>query len=81
MIRLIIVLLLVIFLYFLIRSAVREFRAKQAGGVPSRDQMVQDPVCRVYVPRGSAVEANIGGQSYYFCSRNCANTFESRLSG
>jgi len=35
----------------------------------------------VYVPRGSAVEATIGGQQYYFCSRDCAGKFEARLSG
>jgi YHS domain-containing protein len=41
--------------------------------------MVQDPVCKAYVPRGSAVSADIGGQTYLFCSRDCADTFQSQI--
>ena len=80
MLRYVLILGLLILLYFLLRSAIKEFRAQRAG-VPSRDQMVQDPMCRVYLPRGTAVEATIGGQQYYFCSRDCAGKFEARLSG
>lgn len=46
-----------------------------------KNDMIQDPVCRTYVPKGDAVEASIGGQTYYFCSPNCAQTFRQRLSG
>lgn len=67
--------------YFLIRSAIREFRAlKGSGQAPaSRNDMVQDPVCKMYVPRGSAISADIGGQTYLFCSRDCAKAFQSQL--
>lgn len=81
MLRYLIILVLLVVLYFLIRSAIRELKSQSARQVPSRDQMVQDPVCRVYVPRGAAVEASIGGQTYFFCSRDCASTFERQLAG
>jgi YHS domain-containing protein len=42
---------------------------------------VQDPVCRVFVPRGAAVTEDIGGQTYYFCSRSCAVKFHEQLAG
>jgi YHS domain-containing protein len=79
MIRYVIILALLMVLYLLIRSAIKELRSRSHPAVPSKDQMIQDPVCRVYVPRGSAVEATIGGQPYFFCSHDCAKQFESRL--
>ncbi|MBM4125517.1 MAG: YHS domain-containing protein [Nitrospira sp.] len=43
--------------------------------------MVEDPVCHMYVPRGSAVTASVGGQTYYFCSRDCAQIFQQQQAG
>jgi YHS domain-containing protein len=42
--------------------------------------MVQDPVCRVFIPRENAVSEEIGGQIYFFCSPACAKTFQKELS-
>lgn len=72
---------LLVVLYFLLRRAFGEFKRR---GQPdqlasSKDQMVQDPVCLVFVPRGVAVSEDIGGQTYYFCSRSCAHKFQARL--
>ncbi len=67
--------------YFLLRSAIKEFRRLQGPSQPpaGRGDMVQDPVCKMYVPRGSAVPADVGGQTYFFCSRDCAETFQKQL--
>ena len=67
--------------YFLLRSAIREFRGLKGPFQPpiAKNEMVQDPVCKIYVPRGSAVSADIGGQTYLFCSRDCADTFQSQI--
>ncbi len=43
-----------------------------------QDQMVQDPVCHMFVPRRIAVVEKIGGQTYCFCSRQCAVTFQNQ---
>ncbi len=71
MYRLLIVIGLLVILYFLVRSAIRELSGGkgQAQVLTDKNQMVQDPVCRIYVTRGSAVAESIGGQTYYFCSR------------
>jgi YHS domain-containing protein len=83
MYRIILILALLLVLYFLLRSAIRELKGKGGGErLPlDKNQMVQDPVCRVFVPRGSATTEDIGGQTYYFCSRTCANMFEKQLAG
>jgi YHS domain-containing protein len=82
MYRLLLILGLLIVLYFLVRKALREFNKPS---LPNRgnagvDQMIQDPVCRTYIPRANAVSASIGGQTYYFCSTDCAHTFHKQLS-
>jgi YHS domain-containing protein len=83
MYRIILVLGLLVVLFFLLRRALREFKSQGQPErlAPSKDQMVQDPVCRVFVPRGAAVTEDIGGQTYYFCSRSCAHKFQEQLAG
>ena len=80
MYRLLVVTALLIVAYFLIRRAYRDFiEGGKSRPLIGKDKMVQDPVCRVYVPRGFAITAMIGGQEYFFCSPSCAATFQRRL--
>lgn len=39
------------------------------------EDMVQDPQCGTFVPRGDAVEKTVRGQKYYFCSARCRDEF------
>jgi Cu+-exporting ATPase len=39
--------------------------------------MAKDPVCGMIVDEKSALNAQIGGRQFYFCSSNCMNTFAS----
>jgi YHS domain-containing protein len=82
MYRLLLIVALLVVLYFLLRSAIRELTRQGKGRlIDDPKQMVQDPVCRAFVPRGSAVAEDVGGQTYYFCSQNCAQTFRRQLAG
>jgi len=83
MYRIIFVLILLTVLYFLIRSALRELKGRVGNDrVPiDKNQMVQDPVCHVFVPRGAAVTEVIGGQTYCFCGRACADKFQKQMAG
>jgi len=83
MYRVIIILGLLVVLYFLLRQALRGLKGQGQPErlAPSKDQMVQDPVCLVFVPREVAVTEDIGGQTYYFCSRSCAHKFQEKLAG
>lgn len=80
--RIIIVLVLLIILFLMIRKSIRDFRHKNAAPpLPSKDMMVQDPVCKLYIAAGSAVVERIGGQPYHFCSHECAAKFKGYMSG
>jgi YHS domain-containing protein len=46
---------------------------RENGGVI--DEMVQDPQCKIYIPRREAIEKAIGGRTYHFCSEACATKF------
>lgn len=79
MLRLFVVAGLLLIMYLLVRSAIRQW-GRPPGELSDPRQMVQDPMCRIFVPRGTAVSARIGGHTYYFCSSDCATKFERRLS-
>ena len=83
MYRIILILGLLVVLYFILRRAVREFKGRNEPDrlPPGKNHMVQDPVCLVFVPRGTAITEDIGGQTYYFCSRSCAHKFQEKLAG
>lgn len=84
MYRLILILALLVVLYFLLRQAVRGFKKQNLDdrGIPvDQDQMIEDPVCHTFVPRRIAVVEKIRGQTYCFCSKECAMTFQSRQAG
>jgi len=83
MYRLLLIIGLLILLYFFVRKALREFSTSgnSETGLGWRQQMIQDPVCRNYVARGQAIAAHVGGQTYYFCSTECAQNFQKQLSG
>ena len=83
MYRFLLILGLLVILYFLLRRALRDFRQRQLddrGTSVDQDQMVQDPVCRTFVPRKIAFVKRIGGQTYCFCSRDCAAEFQKQQS-
>lgn len=39
------------------------------------DEMVQDPVCGMYIPRKQAIARKIGTETHFFCSEECLNKF------
>jgi YHS domain-containing protein len=83
MYRIVFILGLLVVLYFLVRRALRAFKDQGEPDLlpPVKNHMVQDPVCKVFVPRGTATTEDIGGQTYYFCSRSCADKFQEKLAG
>ena len=42
---------------------------------PAQDVLVQDPVCKIYVPKGQALRGKKDGETYYFCSEECRKRF------
>ncbi len=83
MYKLIIILILLVILFFMVRNAIREFLGKNKPPpvLQSKDNMLQDPVCKMYVTAESAIVEKMGGQTYYFCSPECAHSFKKHLAG
>ena len=40
-----------------------------------QDTLVEDPVCHKLVPKHQAVRLRQDGETYYFCSDECCDTF------
>ena len=74
--RFIIYLVLAYVAYRVIKAVVRPkdriYRSENGGVI---DEMVQDPQCKMYIPRREAVEKAIDGRTYHFCSDACAAKF------
>ena len=43
------------------------------------DEMVQDPLCKTYVPLVDARKSFINGREYFFCSKECADRYEEEM--
>ena len=42
------------------------------------DEMVQDPVCKLYIPKREAVTTVDNGVTRYFCSRECRDKYNTQ---
>jgi len=48
----------------------RPRRREELGG-----EMVQDPVCEIYIPKAAATEKMVNGRTVYFCGPSCAEAY------
>lgn len=39
------------------------------------EDMVRDPECGMFLPKGDAITASISGEQHYFCSAECRDTY------
>ncbi len=77
MLKIIIYVVLAYFVYRIFKSLFsnnKGIEKGESGGVI--DEMVQDPICKTYIPRRDAQKRAIGGNDYFFCSNECASKFE-----
>ena len=70
--------------YILYRLLFGKNPARTNGAPPQsgRDQqaddvLVEDPVCHIYIPQQGADSLTVLGTTYYFCSQECRNKFQS----
>lgn len=80
MIRFILFAILCYILYRLIKGLTQASPPQRGGPDPSSrptitDEMVIDPACRVYIPKREALTAQVGGETLYFCSRECMDAY------
>jgi len=80
MIRLLLLALLFFLAYTVYNAVVRSLPGRRGGATPREkgrqgEEMVRDPQCGTYVPRGDALEKSVRGKKYFFCSVRCRDTF------
>ncbi len=72
--------LIVGFLVYTVYKALRQALKRPSAPPPEKtsrgEDMVQDPECGTYVPRGDAVPLKLGEKSLYFCSDACRDKFQ-----
>jgi uncharacterized protein len=82
MIRNILVIVLIIVIYYSLKTVFRSARdAYHAGEKQNRlqgEEMVLDPECHTYVVKARSTALRIGGKSLYFCSEACAKRYEEK---
>ncbi|MBW1829820.1 MAG: YHS domain-containing protein [Deltaproteobacteria bacterium] len=80
MVRFLIFALLAYLLYRILRGLIKQaLRSGKGRSAETVDEMVQDPSCQTYIPLREAKRKVIGGQEYYFCSKECYEKFEKEL--
>lgn len=43
--------------------------------IPAHDQLVEDPVCHIYIPKRQAIVLQDGDTSVFFCSEQCRKMY------
>ena len=77
MLKILIYIVLAYFVYRLFKGLFSQSKTiEKKGSVGVIDEMVQDPICKTYIPRKDAQKRVIGGNEYFFCSNECASKFE-----
>ena len=70
--RLLILALLGYLLYRILRGVFRTGKkVRETNRATVVDEMVQDPLCKIYIPKREARRKDIDGQEYFFCSEEC----------
>jgi YHS domain-containing protein len=80
LIRAVFFLLLLYVFMWLLKKMFRRPAARtgmQSGRI-AVNELVQDPVCKVYLPRQEALCVERGGKKHYFCSRECRRRYAER---
>ncbi len=84
--RFIVLGVLLVIVYFMVKSALRGFfgkgqdvtRSVGTSGRPS--EMVQDPVCGMFVTKEGSFFLQQGDRTVFFCSETCRASYQKKLS-
>ena len=76
MARLIFLIILLFILYYVLYSFMKyPSLGKKVNRRDEPEELVQDPYCRTYIPKGSAVQKRIDGKDCYFCNPDCLRKY------
>ncbi len=77
MARFLLIILLILVLYYLLRFLLKPMFTldRRSGLKDPPEELVQDPYCQTYIPKGSGLKKRIGGKDYYFCKKDCYHQY------
>jgi len=58
-----------------LRSLTRPSHQPPPEKTATGEDMVRDPQCGTFVPRGDAITKTVGGNTHYFCSKQCRDDY------
>jgi YHS domain-containing protein len=75
--RLLLSILLLFLLYTVLHYLIKGVlvHRKILGRESGPEELVQDPYCRTYIPRRTAVRKKIAGRMLYFCNQECLKNY------
>jgi YHS domain-containing protein len=76
MARLIFLIVLVFILYYVLHFLMKDPSLRRKVNMRDEpEELVQDPYCRTYIPKRSAVKKRIAGKDCYFCNPDCLRKY------
>lgn len=60
---------------FFINLFAREIPGSSAKPEVASEELVQDPICKIFVPRRNALTYRKNGEDFFFCSEGCRKKF------
>ena len=48
-------------------------------GPTPEDEMVKDPYCNTYISKKGAITARMNGETFYFCCKECRESFHKKI--
>lgn len=57
----------------------QQVRQGPAGKVPLTGELKKDPACGTYISAASSIQEKVGGETFYFCSKECRDKYVASL--
>jgi YHS domain-containing protein len=54
-------------------------RQPRDNQVPLAGELKKDPACGTYIAAATSLKENVGGQTFYFCSKQCRDKYVASL--
>jgi YHS domain-containing protein len=52
---------------------------RQQNQVPLSGELKKDPACGTYIAAATSIHENVGGETFYFCSKQCRDKYVASL--
>ena len=79
--RLILFTFLFLIFYYVLHYFIKSIPSakKRMDKTSEPEELVQDPYCKTYIPKRSALKKKISGEVLYFCSQECLKNYVQKI--